>query len=429
MLIADAVLLLFKSALSIAFAERLGSAKRSAAVTVLLTILCGGINTAAVLLPPWARCAVALAATIFICIAFLGLKPSQAVSASLTGLYIQAAAELSVNCLLFTVMRSDYPEAVNGTVFNHALYGLISTVVGGGLLYLVWYILSQQPQETFAGAWRHYSFVMAVFLMIATIFGSLFEFGESNAAIAPVIASAAVLTLAMSIVVVNFFAEICAAYEREKQLHHLRSDYCSVKEQLEVQFQTSRRLRKVRHDIKNHLIGVTALIDGGEYGQARELLHEISDTADSLQPALSQSTGNSLIDAVITYKAAVSEMRSIPFEYSLETLPELRIELSDISSVISNLLDNALEAAEKAEEPQVEIRVFMYKDYLTIIVRNKFRYVPRVPGGRLPTSKRDNENHGLGMTIVGEICERNGGVFRYSTNGTWFSASAMMKNR
>ena len=94
-----------------------------------------------------------------------------------------------------------------------------------------------------------------------------------------------------------------------------------------------------------------------------------------------------------------------------------------------NLLDNALEAAEKADEPFVEIRVFVYKDYLTIIVRNHFCHVPSAAGGRLPTVKKDAENHGLGMTIVSEICERNGGVFRYSASGTWFTASAMLKLR
>ena len=428
MLIVDAVLLLVRSALAVAFAEKLSGAGKPFAASAAMAVLCGGIDLAASMLPAWARCIISLAALITVCRAFLGMKPYNAVSASLTGIYILTASDLSVNCLLFALMRSDYPEAVNGTLFNHALYGLVSALVGGSLLYLVWYILSQQPQETFDGAWRHYSFITAVFLGIYTVFGSLFKFSEGNAAIAPVIASTAVLTLAMSIVVINFFAEICAAYAREKQLHHLRSDYCSVKEQLEVQFQTSQRLRKVRHDIKNHLISVKALIDSGEYGQARELLREISDTADSLQPALTQSTGNSLIDAVITYKAAVSEMRSIPFEYSLEMLPELRIELSDISSVISNLLDNALEASEKADEPSIEIRVFMYKDYLTIIVRNRFCYVPNVPNGKLPTAKKDTENHGLGMTIVSEICERNGGVFRFSTNGAWFSASAMLRN-
>lgn len=429
MLIAKAILSLVKGGLFVVFAEKLNGSKCSAAATVLLTLLCGGINFAANALPLWARCSVSLAALILICVTFLNAKLYRAISSSLTCIYISTAAELTVNCLLYAVMREDFTETVFGTVFNCILYGSISAAVSGGLMYLVWYILSQQPQETFPEEWRYYSFVLAVFLVIAAVFGSLFEFDESNTAIASVIAVSAVLTLTMSIVVINFFAEICAAYTREKQLHHLRSDYCSVREQLEVQFQTSQRLRKVRHDIKNHLINVAALIDGGEYKQARELLREISDTADRIQPSLSQSTGNSLIDAVITYKAAASEIRKISFEYSMELLPELRIELSDISSVISNLLDNALEAAEKAEDPYAEIRVFMYKDYLTIIVKNKFRYVPNVSGRQIPTAKSDSENHGLGMAIVSEICERYGGVFCYRTKGAWFTASAMMRNR
>ncbi|MGN0701523.1 MAG: sensor histidine kinase [Oscillospiraceae bacterium] len=428
MLIADIFLCIIKAAMSVVFAEKLCGKKCSHAVNALLTLLCGSMDFAAWGILLWQRCVVSLAVLFLVCFAFLKIKPYRALSAAVTCIYIRTAAELAVSCLMFAVMRGDYAEMMNGTIFNHALFGLIAAAIYCGLLYLVWYILSQQPQETFSQAWRHYFFVVGVFLVAAAAFGSLFEFSQSNAKIAPVIAAVAVLTIAMSIVVINFFAEICVAYAREKQLHHLRSDYCSVKEQLDVQFQTSQRLRKVRHDIKNHLMSVSALIDRGECEKARELLSEISNTADRLQPSLSQSTGNSLIDAVITYKAAVSEIRKIPFEYSLELLPEIRIDLSDISSVISNLLDNALEAAEKTKDPYVEIRVFMYKDYLTIFVKNRFDYVPKVPSGLLPTTKKDNENHGLGMTIVSEICERYSGVFRYSAKGAWFSASAMMKN-
>ncbi|MGN0650977.1 MAG: sensor histidine kinase [Oscillospiraceae bacterium] len=428
MLIANAVLSLVNSTLAVIFSEKLCETNRSAVYSVFFSVVCGVIDICVISQALWIRCIVSLAALILVLTVFHHVRLYRAVSAALTCIYLRAAAELTVSCLLFAVMREDFFEAVNGNVFNLALFGLISAAISGGLLYLVWYILSQQPQETFHEAWRHYSFVITVFGVITAIFGSLFSFDESTVSISPIIAAASVATLAMSIVVINFFAEICASYAREKQLHHLRSDYCSVKEQLEVQFQTSQRLRKVRHDIKNHLLNLSALIDSGEYKQARELLREISDTADRLQPALSQSTGNSLIDAVITYKAAVSEIRKIPFEYSLESLPELRIELSDISSVISNLLDNALEAAEYAKDPYVEIRVFMYKDYLTIIVKNSVHYVPEVKDCQIPTTKKDKENHGLGMTIVKEICERNGGVFRFTANGAWFIASAMMMN-
>ena len=209
MLIVDAVLSFVKSALAVAFLEKLSGAKRSAVISVILTVLCSGIDLAAIVLPLWGRCIISLTALFFVCLGFLRIKPYCAVSVSLTCVYIQTAADLTVRCLLFTVTCGDYPEMMNGTLFNHAMFGIVSAAAGGGLLYLVWYILSQKPQETFCETWRHFSFVIAVFLMIAAVFGSLFELDESNALIAPVIAVASVLVLAMSVVVINFFAEIC----------------------------------------------------------------------------------------------------------------------------------------------------------------------------------------------------------------------------
>ncbi len=351
----------------------------------------------------------------------------RALALSVTVQYALLISEAAVKHTIISIMGADFSGSYNGSVVSRAVVELAACGLFALVLFVICRLFTEHRCDISRLLWMNYSFVAGVFLLTAAALAEAYPYDGSRWENSTAAAVISLLFLVMSLMVVNFFVEICSAYHREKRMFTLRSDYYSVKEQLEVQYQTSARLRKIRHDIKNHLISAAALIDKGEADKARELLREISDSADKLQPTLTQSTGNSLIDSIITYKSAVSEMRGIRFDYSLETLPELGIELADISSVVSNLLDNALEAAGSCSAPQVEIRVFVYKEYLSVIVRNTFYQLKREQTGRLLTDKSDRDSHGLGLEIIREACERNGGVYRYSANGAWFTANALMK--
>jgi two-component sensor histidine kinase len=324
-------------------------------------------------------------------------------------------------------MGEDFRSVFFGDVTNHIIISLIAIALCFAMLYVIYRLLSEEKTDAIKEVWLHYAFVISVFQLVATVFVSFCPLDGTRTDNAFLIMLVAIAFLIMSLMVINFFTEICAAYKREKQIYTLRCDYSAVKEQLAVQFQTSKRLKKIRHDIKNHLMNAAMLIDNGETDKARELLQEISDSADKLQPVLSQSTGNSLIDAIVAYKSAVCESRDIKFVYQLELLPEIKMSLSDISSVLSNLLDNAIEAAEKAETATVNVRIFTYKNYITIIVKNTFSRLFKENTGKLSSKKDDRESHGLGMEIINEICGQNGGVYKYRTDGIWFTSSVLMK--
>ena len=64
--------------------------------------------------------------------------------------------------------------------------------------------------------------------------------------------------------------------------------------------------------------------------------------------------------------------QKIQFDYSLVPLPELSIDVIDISSVISNLIDNAIEATEKSSDPYIKVKITMYGKYLVIYVKNTY---------------------------------------------------------
>ncbi len=417
-----------KCLLSLLFIRALGTPKNTAVMPFIMgTAVSSAVSFGGTFLPYWAYTLIFVAVLAAVSTVLFCDRLHRIFALSITCTYSFSVTEIIGKTLFICAMGGDFKTAFFTSILNHIIICAVVTVMGGGVLYAVYRLLSEERLDAIREVWLHYSFVITVFQFVAAVFVSFYPLDGTQTENAPLIAVVAVSFLIMSLMVINFFTEICNAYKREKQIYALRSDYSAVKEQLAVQFQTSKRLKKIRHDIKNHLMSAAMLIENGESSKAKKLLSEISENADKLQPVLSETTGNSLIDAVVAYKSAVCESKDLKFTYSLELLPEIKTPLSDISSVLSNLLDNAIEAAEKAETGTISLRVFAYKNYITIIVKNTFSQVYRQDTGKLFSKKNDSDSHGLGIEIISEICEKNGGIYKYKTSGMWFTASALMK--
>ena len=425
---ADLIISVIKSVIILAFFFKLAgeSKKINIACGISFFVLAGAlmlVYTTGIL---WVRQLILAAVITLIGVFVFGAKPYISFSLAVTSLFMNLLSEIVIRSLLDMIMGKDFNIAYNINPINHFIIAFLMTSLWGGAMYIVYRLLSQEDLKVFRSVWMHFAFIMTVFMFITTVFGCFYLADGTENPNSFLFFVLGLSFLAMSILVVNFFAEICSSYKKENNMRALYSDFYAVKEQLAIQFQASNRTKKIRHDIKNHLYSVSSFLEKGEYEKAKEMLSEINISADKLQPSLHQTTGNGLVDAMIAYKAAVCEGNNIFFEYSLETLPEMAIPSSAISSVLSNLLDNAIEATLSSDNPDVRIKVFMYKDYFTVIVRNTFSRVKR-KNGTLLTDKENNEFHGLGMEIVKEVCKENGGFYKWEIIGNVIVSNAIMK--
>ncbi|MBQ8790631.1 MAG: GHKL domain-containing protein [Ruminiclostridium sp.] len=428
MIFADSAIAILKALVIILFFHGLVSERKSITIAKALSVpvLAGAVMLSYYVDMIWLRQVILATVITAIGIVIFRAKPYISFSLAITSLFMNLLSEIVVRSLLDMIMGKDFNIAYTVNPINHFIIAFLMLSVWGGATYIVFRLLSEEDLKVFRSVWMHFAFIMSVFMLVTTVFASFYLADGTENPNSFLFFVLGLSFLAMSILVVNFFAEICSSYKKENNMRTLYSDFYAIKEQLAIQFQASNRMKKIRHDIKNHLYSVGAFIENGEYDKAKEMLAEINLSADKLQPSLHQTTGNGLVDAMIAYKAAVCEGNNIFFEYSLETLPEISISSSAVSSVLSNLLDNAIEASLSAEKPEVKIKVFMYKDYFTINVKNTFSRVKR-NGDALTSDKENKEFHGLGMKIVKEICAENGGFYKWETIGNVFVASAIMK--
>ena len=277
--------------------------------------------------------------------------------------------------------------------------------------------------------WGMFNIAIGVFLIITVAFIHIYSQSSQDELSALVYSVISVSFFVMSLIVIYFFTYICSSFQQKQRLYMLQTNYNTMEEKLTVQTQNSEKLQKVRHDIKNHLMNIKTLLINGDTPKATELLNEVMEQADDITISIDQTTGNSVLDAAISFKAVECKNRVIRFEYSLQTLPNLFIDSVDISSIITNLLDNAIEAASKTSAPWISLKVLMHGNYLSVIVQNTYiNNVITSDKGDLKSTKDASNEHGYGTQIIDQIAQKYDGDFIWKSSNGIFQANVILKN-
>lgn len=271
--------------------------------------------------------------------------------------------------------------------------------------------------------WVLFDSTMLVFLLVTVVFMSIYPNITQNTGSKILYLAISVSFFAMSMIVIYFFTEICAGFEKESKMFILKSTYNSIEENIAIQRQNAESLKKVRHDINNHLINVRVLIKKGDIDNAVSLLDKVAEQTKDITVSENISTGNSVVDAVVTAKSAVCKSKGISFNCEIEPLKDIHIDIADISSLLSNMLDNAIEASEQTDKPCVAFKMFKYNAYHAIIVENSC--VGSVMSGKsdfdFNTTKPNKALHGYGTQIIKEIAQK------YQGEVTWNSDNNIVK--
>lgn len=278
--------------------------------------------------------------------------------------------------------------------------------------------------------WIMFNVVIGVFLVVTVSFIHFYSSSAKNNAEVISYSAISVSFFVMSMIVIYFFTYICSSFQQKQKLYLLETSYNTMEEKLSVQNQNTQQLQKVRHDIKNHLMNIRTLLNENNLEKANSLLNEAIGQISDISNKIDKSTGNSVIDAAVGYKATVCTNKNIAFDYEFQTLPQLNISDIDISSVISNMLDNAIEAAVQSTKPHIILKIKMHGKYLSIIVHNTYpNIVHQSEKGDLLSTKTNPSEHGYGTQIIKQIAQKYDGDSTWKITGEYFQTNVIMKNK
>ena len=220
----------------------------------------------------------------------------------------------------------------------------------------------------------------------------------------------------------------------ERQKHFVEEQQVkAMKKRLEEAENFYGSIRKVRHEMKNHMANIKGLAGAGEYGEVEDYVRRMDETMQKLE--YKYVTGNAVTDVIINDKYRRAEKAGIRFDSDFRYGGE--IPVFDMGIILNNLLDNALEACEKLESGKGFIRLTMKrkKQFVLLNVENSFDgAVPAQAGGRFipPTTKQSTlpgiiTEHGIGLENVRDVAERYLGGVNIKVKGDVFHVTVMLQ--
>ncbi len=179
--------------------------------------------------------------------------------------------------------------------------------------------------------------------------------------------------------------------------------------------QNNFELHRFKHDYKNLLIGLRALLREGDTQGAMDLLQKGNNPL-SEDPSSAFDTGHGMVDAILyeKQKKGVLTHTVITFE---GVVPTERIAPTDLCVIFGNTLDNALEACEQLSgngPHMIRVSCRTAGGFAFIRITNPVEQDIAVSHNAVKTSKQNPTDHGFGLYSLRRAVEKYHGTMQLS---------------
>lgn len=190
---------------------------------------------------------------------------------------------------------------------------------------------------------------------------------------------------------------------------------------------SNREVRKLRHDMKNHLICLKEYISSGNNEEAMNYISSVSGLMS--HSANNIDTGNSTLDAILFHKKAYAQSKNIKVNYDIQIPQGLKLDGADCCILLGNALDNAIEANEKLENEilrYIDCRILYQKNSFICNIKNPTSENVIIKNNSIATTKQNKKEHGIGLENIKQIVEKYNGTFNINFENNVFELTFML---
>ena len=200
-----------------------------------------------------------------------------------------------------------------------------------------------------------------------------------------------------------------------KQVDAEKEHYAALTEQYKA-------MRRMRHDIANHLYTIQALLDNGDTKHAAEYAKEILPR-HTFHSSLG-SCENPVVDAFLYSRMSKLKAAGISAEADVRLPAETSISNADMIIAFGNMLDNAEDACRALPEGKryIRIQADIKNGCCTLRMENSVAEQPVSKKERIP-----GLNRGVGLSILERLAEQYRGAFTYGLKNSRFCAVLTMQ--
>lgn len=233
-----------------------------------------------------------------------------------------------------------------------------------------------------------------------------------------------------AILIVNFM--VFFLFDRVSLLNKERQENVLITQQneyyvnqLQLMENSYKISKKIRHDIKNHLLTINSFLKQDNVNEAQSHISSIIAVYQSKAEIV--HTGFPTIDGLLNAKLQPVAELGVRANIKVSLPDDFYISSFDLTVILGNLIDNALQAVSLVnEEKYIDLRMDSSKGMLIIKVSNPYKAVICNKNGKLITSKTDKENHGYGLRNVGDVLKKYNGTSKIDTSENIFTITVAL---
>lgn len=186
-----------------------------------------------------------------------------------------------------------------------------------------------------------------------------------------------------------------------------------------------RKMRGWRHDYRNHIDTIKALVQSGNEEEILRYLDMLESDLNTVDMPV--KTGNPMADAILGSKLALAAEKNIPVRTSVQIPVKLGFPELDLCVILENLLDNAIEASLSLPERKRMIWICMdiKETRLYLSVTNLYAGRKLLKTGRRFVFRK-GESRGFGLARIDTIVERHGGYLSRNSEDGAFTTEILL---
>lgn len=239
-----------------------------------------------------------------------------------------------------------------------------------------------------------------------------------------------ILIIGFGIASILIFYFICSVLIKDAHMKSLQVENELVRNQMSMyrsMEQSYRQQQKYMHDYKNQLSCIQGLL---EKGQVKESLNYIEELTGGIRKNTDYiDTNHVIVNVILNQKYQYALENKITMVINVNDLSRLVMKKEDLVILLSNLLDNAIEACKSIDVDRIiQLKMVIEEESLILSVRNPMNTPINVEGKRILSSKKDKQNHGIGLLNIENVVRKNHGTSSIKCENGYFSFSAMIPN-
>jgi hypothetical protein len=199
----------------------------------------------------------------------------------------------------------------------------------------------------------------------------------------------------------------------EKQIDSQKEHYSALTEQYE-------NIRRMRHDIDNHLYTMQILLQNGQTAEAEAYISELQP-GSGYKSSLGRCE-NPVADAFLFSRVSELKKQGIEVDADVVLPYDVGVTSADLVCAFGNLLDNAAEACTMADDKCIKLRAFAKGGYILIDTVNPVPHGKNEKTRRIPDMER-----GVGFHILNELAGKYDGEFTSCVRDGRFYVSLTLK--